>query len=305
MALVPEVGNYVCDERAIRGRDFVPRWCWISPNRAVPQRLKSALNPRTCRRIDAGCPTEFLLAIRSEDLPNGQVLVLDGSDGQMDSIQLWLRHLRRDRLTSALPVLVWAHSGELDRAARGEHPFRLLPDGVIGRSGWKAQDRWIERIETILNKRRLRRYHIDVHLDMPSRIESLERTSEWILDCVRLAPWMSDKMGRLRQTLFELGGNAIEWGNHGDPDKTVHIRLRADERSLHVMVADEGPGFDRSNLPHAAVEDDPIRHLEIREELGLREGGFGLMITRGLVDRMAYNATGNKVVVTMRQRAKS
>jgi anti-sigma regulatory factor (Ser/Thr protein kinase) len=37
----------------------------------------------------------------------------------------------------------------------------------------------------------------------------------------------------------------------------------------------------------------------------LREGGFGLMITRGLVDRMAYNATGNKVVVTMRQRAKS
>jgi len=195
--------------------------------------------------------------------------------------------------------------GRLQPAEWGDVDFRLLPDGVIGRADWKAQDRWIDRIETILSKRLQRHFRMDVHLDMHSRMESLERTSQWIIDCVRPVPWMAEKLGRLRQTIFELGGNAIEWGNHGDPDKTVHIRLRADDRSLHVMVSDQGPGFDRRNLPHAAAEDDPIRHLEIREELGLREGGFGLMITRGLVDRMVYNSTGNTVLVTMRQRSRN
>jgi len=53
-------------------------------------------------------------------------------------------------------------------------------------------------------------------------------------------------------------------------------------------------------FPHAAQEEDPIRRLEIREQLGLREGGFGILITRGLVDRMTYNATGNAVRVTLK-----
>jgi anti-sigma regulatory factor (Ser/Thr protein kinase) len=283
----------------------MPRWFWISQGRDIPQRLKSALNPRTCSKIDAANPVDFLLSNRIENPPAGEILVLDGSDGQTDVIQLWLRHLRRDASTSAMPILVWAHSGQLQTSGACSADFSLLPDGVIGRSDWKAQDRWIDRIETILRKRLQRNFRIDVHIDMHSRMESLERTSQWIIDCVRPVPWMADKIGRLRQTIFELGGNAVEWGNDGDPEKTVHIRLRADDRSLHVVVADQGPGFDRRNLPHAAAEEDPIRHLEIREELGLREGGFGLMITRGLVDRMVFNSTGNTVLVTMRQRNKT
>lgn len=283
----------------------MPRWCWISQERDIPRRLRAALNPRTCRKIDSNKPVDFLLSNRSDNPAAGQILILDGSDGQSDLIQLWLRHLRRDATTSALPILVWAHSGTLNFDAWGDDDFRLLPDGVIGKSDWKAQDRWIERVETILRTRLQRHIRIDVHLDMHNRMQSLERTSQWIMDCIRPVPWMSEKMGRLRQTIFELGGNAIEWGNHGDPDKTVHIRLRVDDRSLHVMVADQGTGFDRRNIPHAAAEDDPIRHLEIREELGLREGGFGLMITKGLVDRMVFNSTGNTVLVTMRQRGRN
>lgn len=305
MSLVPDVNGCFVGESCGTRSAIMPRWCWISQERAIPQRLKTALSPRACRKIDADEPVDFLRSNRMDNPPAGQILVLDGSDGQMDVVQLWLRHLRRDSATSALPILVWAHSGRLQPAEWGDVDFRLLPDGVIGRADWKAQDRWIDRIETILSKRIQRHFRIDVHLDMHSRMESLERTSQWIIDCVRPVPWMTEKLGRLRQTIFELGGNAIEWGNHGDPDKTVHIRLRADDRSLHVMVSDQGPGFDRRNLPHAATEDDPIRHLEIREELGLREGGFGLMITRGLVDRMVYNSTGNTVLVTMRQRSRN
>jgi anti-sigma regulatory factor (Ser/Thr protein kinase) len=33
----------------------------------------------------------------------------------------------------------------------------------------------------------------------------------------------------------------------------------------------------------------------MRESLGLREGGFGILIARGLVDDLQYNETGNEV----------
>ena len=53
---------------------------------------------------------------------------------------------------------------------------------------------------------------------------------------------------------------------------------------MRFVVADEGPGFDPNHVPHAATEDDPVAHMEIREQLGLRDGGFGIMIAKGMVD---------------------
>ena len=37
-----------------------------------------------------------------------------------------------------------------------------------------------------------------------------------------------------------------------------------------IKIKDTGPGFDRKNLPHAADPDDPARHMEVRDALGLR-----------------------------------
>ena len=35
--------------------------------------------------------------------------------------------------------------------------------------------------------------------------------------------------------------------------------------------------------------------MDVRDSLGLRAGGFGILMTRGLVDEMMYNQTGNEV----------
>jgi hypothetical protein len=48
-------------------------------------------------------------------------------------------------------------------------------------------------------------------------------------------------------------------------------------------------------MPHAASADDPIGHMMVREALGMREGGFGILMSRGLVDELAYNEAGNEV----------
>jgi two-component system OmpR family response regulator len=38
----------------------------------------------------------------------------------------------------------------------------------------------------------------------------------------------------------------------------------------------------------------------LRNELGLREGGFGIMLARGLVDGFRYNDRGNEVTLIKR-----
>lgn len=292
--------NRILDFSESMNLEIMPEWLWFSESEAIPTRLKSGLLPRLCEHVTATNPAEYLLEARNRKASKGQILVLDGSDGRADTIQLWLRHLRRDPRTSALPILVWSHAGKLPDFDPRLDYFRLAPDGVIGRTGWKDSDHWVQRIESILKLRMRRNFHIDVHIDMSSRPESLERTCEWILHCAELVPWMKSRHSKLRQAVIELGQNAIEWGNHGDLSKSVRIRLRSDDRCLHLSVADEGKGFNPTDLPHAADEEDPIRHMEVREQMGLREGGFGILITRGLVDRMKYNSAGNEVQVTIR-----
>jgi anti-sigma regulatory factor (Ser/Thr protein kinase) len=64
-----------------------------------------------------------------------------------------------------------------------------------------------------------------------------------------------------------------------------------------LVIRDQGPGFDPTCLPHAASDENPIGHLDVRNELGLREGGFGIMLARGLVDEFTYNEAGNEVTL--------
>lgn len=68
---------------------------------------------------------------------------------------------------------------------------------------------------------------------------------------------------------------------------------------LMYRISDPGVGFRPEELRHAAVENppgEPFRHLAEREERGIRPGGFGLLMTRSLVDELIYNEAHNEVV---------
>lgn len=94
--------------------------------------------------------------------------------------------------------------------------------------------------------------------------------------------------------------NAIEHGGGGDPDKKVAITYVRTKRAALYYVRDPGKGFSFDRLPHAAVsnpEELPVEHAEIREKLGMRPGGFGILMTRQLVDELIYNEHGNEVLL--------
>ena len=69
---------------------------------------------------------------------------------------------------------------------------------------------------------------------------------------------------------------------------------------LMYRFDDPGPGFRIEEMKHAAInnpEDDPLAHTAAREEMGLRPGGLGLMMTEQMIDELVYNEARNEVVL--------
>jgi CheY-like chemotaxis protein/anti-sigma regulatory factor (Ser/Thr protein kinase) len=103
----------------------------------------------------------------------------------------------------------------------------------------------------------------------------------------------------IASSLRELVMNAIEWGGQLDPDRSVRIAYLRARRMLMYRIADPGSGFDIDNLPHSAISypaGDPTAHMMVREEKGIRPGGFGLMMVRASADELLYNEKRNEVV---------
>ncbi|HXJ91747.1 MAG TPA: ATP-binding protein [Terriglobia bacterium] len=146
-------------------------------------------------------------------------------------------------------------------------------------------------------------------------IEVVSATPEWIRTQVRcdlktadrllqfldeVADLPDEERHEVARAFREILANAIEHGGQLDPMKSVEIDYVRARRMVTCRVADPGPGFNWDEIPHAAVanpEDDPIRHMEVRSEQGMRPGGFGILLAQQLVDQLVYNETGNEVLM--------
>jgi CheY-like chemotaxis protein/anti-sigma regulatory factor (Ser/Thr protein kinase) len=146
-------------------------------------------------------------------------------------------------------------------------------------------------------------------------IEVISARPEWVelmVPCTRdavdrievvMAHLEADLASDLRESIAyafrELLLNAIEWGGRLDATRQVRIACLHSPRMLMYRIADPGPGFKIDDLPHAAIgqpSDQPLEHMRIREEKGIRPGGFGLLTVRASVDELLYNEKRNEVV---------
>ena len=137
----------------------------------------------------------------------------------------------------------------------------------------------------------------EINFDVRSELSYLSEASDMLADLFAHTPLTDRHIKDLKQAIMEMGGNAIEWGHRKNADLVLRITYRIDPSSITLIITDQGPGFNPRNLPHAASDDDPIGHIEIRNDMGLREGGFGIMLARGLVDEFRYNKRGNEVTL--------
>jgi anti-sigma regulatory factor (Ser/Thr protein kinase) len=146
-------------------------------------------------------------------------------------------------------------------------------------------------------------------------IEVVSATPEWIRTFVRCDLKTADRLLQFLNEVADLPDeerhdvarafremllNAIEHGGQLDPTKSVEIDYLRARRMVTCRIADPGPGFKLNDIPHAAVANpagDPVRHMAVREEQGLRPGGFGILLARQLVDQLIYGEEGNEVLL--------
>ena len=136
-----------------------------------------------------------------------------------------------------------------------------------------------------------------ITLDVRCKIDAADRTTHFLRE---ITAHMSTQSGEDVASAFrELLMNAIEHGGKNNPHKRVRTSILHTARALIVHIHDPGTGFSLDFLPHAAIsnpQDSPIRHVEVRAEEGRRPGGFGILLTRNLVDELLYNERGNAVL---------
>lgn len=136
-----------------------------------------------------------------------------------------------------------------------------------------------------------------VTLDLRCKLDAAERATHYLreIHCDLPSQVREDIAVAFRELLM----NAIEHGGKYDPRKRVRTSLVRTSRCVIVHIHDPGTGFSFDFLPHAAVSNPagaPTKHAEVRAEQGQRPGGFGILMSRNLVDDLLYNERGNAVL---------
>ena len=136
-----------------------------------------------------------------------------------------------------------------------------------------------------------------VELLIPCTREAAERIQTFMMKLD------TDLPDALRETIAssfrELLLNAVEWGGQFDPNRKVRIAYVRSPRMLMFRIADPGSGFSFEGLSHAAIgqpESEPVAHMSVREERGIRPGGFGILMTKAAADELLYNEMQNEVM---------
>jgi len=155
-----------------------------------------------------------------------------------------------------------------------------------------AEDQWREGIEVLSGLPHW------ITLRVSSRLVTAERLIRFMTE------YRADVDSAERDTLMfafrELLMNAMEHGAGFNPEQVIEVSAARTGRAIVYSIRDPGPGFTPDQLAYAAAGEgpgNPLAHVQRRADLGMRPGGFGILLTRKLVDELVYNEPGNQVLL--------
>ena len=137
--------------------------------------------------------------------------------------------------------------------------------------------------------------HGFVELTAPSHFEYVERFQRFMQKLYETT-LTREEQEDIRVAINELGQNAVEWGNREDPGKRIHLSYCMFKDRVVFKVEDEGEGFDVKALQDPSR--DPVAHIMERISAGKRMGGYGIFMSRSIMDDIQYSERGNVVVMT-------
>ncbi len=201
--------------------------------------------------------------------------------------------LKLDRKTNLTPiVMVTARSAHLD----------MVKGLAVGANEYVTKPFTFDQLNAAIDRALAWRDELcrcgakeEIHFELKSDACFLEELNHTLSNLFLYSGLASDAIRQLTTAIREMGMNAIEWGHRKQGNLLVNITYRIDKDRVVIVIRDSGPGFNPARVPHAADPEDPVKHMEVRDALGLRVGGFGILMARGLVDELQYNQTGNEV----------
>ena len=260
----------------------------------VHQLVRIALKGAICYLEDA---SDGLEALRKIEAAHWDLLVLDVIMPVMNGMEL-LQRVRRIR--PAMPVIVMtvdSTSAKIASAIR-DHAFAWLQKPFTKQAMRDIVDealidtRFEDDIEVISASPRW------LELRLRCDMKTARRALLFLREMEHGLPEAERENVALafRELLF----NAVEHGGGNDPNVHVTVTYTRADGALLFRVRDPGPGFSFDRLRHAAVSnpaDSPMDHTLSRTKLGMRPGGFGILLTRALVDELIYNEKGNEALL--------
>jgi serine/threonine-protein kinase RsbW len=121
-------------------------------------------------------------------------------------------------------------------------------------------------------------------LNIASKIENLrivERTVDEISNEYNLN---TELYGNILIATIEAANNAILHGNKLDENKNVNICFKLEDKTLRIIVKDQGAGFDYKNIP------DPTSPENLE-----KINGRGVFLMEKLTDEIIFDENGSKV----------
>ena len=232
---------------------------------------KAAAQPFDLVLLDIGLPglsgLEVLAHLNGDG--GGRRVVMMTADDTPETLLRAIRNQAYDYIVKPFPPS--AILGVVGKAL-------AAPDDALTIQVLSARPEWLELL-------------VPCSLDVADRLQNfVMRLDTKLPDAVRESVGMAFR---------ELLCNAIEWGGKLDATRHVRIACLRSKRMLLYRIADPGQGFKLADLPHSAISnapDRPLDHALVREEQGLRAGGFGIFLVREMVDELIYNEAHNEVV---------
>jgi CheY-like chemotaxis protein len=255
----------------------------LSALKGPGRRIDSAYNGQEA--LDRIAASSYDLVLTDVNMP--------GLDGL--AVLEWVRELR-----PATKVLVMTGAGTTEEIVRYireraftyfRKPFAVaaVADMVVKALKSSSQDDDIEVLSARPEWLGLR---------LRCKMETAERIVQFLRELATDLPLAERE--NIATAFREILVNAIEHGGGSDPEKWVSITYVRTGHAIIYYVRDPGSGFSFGDLPHAAVSNPahaPFEHTHVRDRLGMRPGGFGILLTRQMVDELIYNEAGNEAML--------
>lgn len=265
----------------------------IGEDRETDDALAVILSPEGWTVEHAADNQEALRLARAK--PYGLIVTSRHSSGKEDVT--FLRQVRSLHPHTRLIIVTDESSPEDAIASMREHAFGFLNKGFSAealaetvRSVLDAPA-WDDGIEVMSATPEL------ITLAVRCRLLTAERLMQFMREITDLPEEERHNVGMaFREMLL----NAMEHGGHFDPEKYVEICYVRTRHMVMARIKDPGDGFTLEEVRHAAIgnpQDDPLAHIIRRNQEGMRPGGYGVLLTKNLVDELIYGEKGNEVLL--------